>query len=241
MVKSMGKKDPRVKAHQSYFTSNGKKVPGASTVAGYGPNKALIHWAYKQGKEGNELYAKRDIAGQIGTIAHKMIEMHLLTGEVDYDEMEQWYPRSDLKSASKAFLAYLDWEEKFQFKPIIIEQQMVSDYWGYGGTLDAYGVIKTLGGWVDGKPEMVEIPVLVDFKTSKDVYESHIYQASAYKKLLEEQKYDVDNVCILHIHRDRGVFKDHWIDKDVLQLGWWAFIARLKSLKADNEFKEVWK
>jgi len=71
-----------------YINKNGIRVPGTTTIIGrFKDSGGLLYWAFEQGKaaqrgEISSLYDKRDEAGEAGTIAHALIEMHL-RGELE--------------------------------------------------------------------------------------------------------------------------------------------------------------
>jgi hypothetical protein len=66
---------------------------------------------------------------------------------------------------------------------------LFSEKYGYGGTIDFYGLIDRL--WT-----------LKDYKTAKAIWPEHLYQVAAYRQLLEENGHKVEAVGILQIGRD---------------------------------------
>ena len=74
------------KAHTIYKTSEGKRVPGATTITGLLNKPYLITWANKLGLEGVDSTKYRDEAASVGTLAHAMIQAHLEGEKLDYDE-----------------------------------------------------------------------------------------------------------------------------------------------------------
>jgi hypothetical protein len=241
-AKARGKRDPRMKVHTRYYVG-GKRVPGASTIAKHGPTPFLIKWAWKQGLAGIDIEADKGIAANIGTAAHAMCESHLLKMVGKKKPFQKrFYAEADLEQARKSYQAYLDWEKKAGFKPILVEPEggMVSKEYGYGGTLDAYGIVKNLVGWDGNSPLFVDLKALIDFKTSSGVYDSHVYQACAYEHMAVENGRPVDVVFILWLDRDKAGFKAYRLTDEIRQLGWECFLNRLASYKSDKAFYKPW-
>ena len=80
-----------------------------------------------------------------------------------------------------------------QIEIIFLEEQFVSEKFGYGGTIDMYCIL-------NGKL------TLVDFKTGKDIYIGYLYQLAGYLQLLREHKYKVERCICLNIPK-RTQFK----------------------------------
>jgi hypothetical protein len=122
------------KAHQVYKLADGTKVAGASTIAKLGDDpSALINWAWKLGMEGLDYAKVRDNAADIGTLTHWMIECHFNNKIPDLSE----FSPSDVDKASNAFIKFLEFWEQEKLTIQNAEAQLVSEKYGYGGTLDA--------------------------------------------------------------------------------------------------------
>jgi len=67
--------------------------------------------------------------------------------------------------------------------------KLVSEKYRYGGQCDIYCVLNSK-------------KTLIDLKTSGGIYEEMIFQVAAYRQLLEENGYPVDECAILRIGRD---------------------------------------
>ena len=175
----------KAKAHIRYRNKENKIVPGVTTILGVMAKPALIPWANKIGLQGYELNKYVDILADAGTLAHRMIECHLKKIEIDTDE----YSKENIDMAENAFLKYLDWEKMHEMSLIFSEAGLVSDVHSYGGTIDSYFQF-------EGNKK-----VLIDFKTSKAIYNEMETQVIAYKMLLEEHGHPVDECYILRIGR----------------------------------------
>ena len=174
----------RAKTHTRYYSRDGSLLPGVTTILGILNKPALLSWSNKLGLAGIEVGKYVDILALVGTTAHEMILAHLKNEKFDPDGL----PADIVDRAENALLSYFEWEKNHKIKPIYCEKAFVSEQLGFGGTIDFYGEI-------DG------IVTLKDFKTSKAIYDEHLYQVAAYKILLVENDCKVDAVGILQIGR----------------------------------------
>lgn len=173
------------KAHRRYKTSDGKIVPGATTITGLLNKPYLVKWANNLGLEGIDSSTYTDEAAKIGTLAHAMIQADLQDMEVDRDQ----FSPVQVDLAENAVLSFYEWKKRHTIKPIHCEVPFVSDRLRYGGTVDCYCEL-------DGKP------TLLDFKTGKAIYEEYFVQLAAYAELLKENGYPVEECRILRVGRD---------------------------------------
>jgi hypothetical protein len=154
-----------------YKNKEGKRLQGATTILsqnlGWG-KEGLLYWANQQGLDGKTLTDSRDTATVPGTIAHAMIEADLKGVEPDISLFMQ----EDISKAETAYLNYLDWRKQFNFEPVYVEKNLVSEKWQYGGCPDIIG--KVQGRWA-----------IVDWKTGK-TYENLFAQLVAYRELAYE-------------------------------------------------------
>lgn len=173
------------KAHVRYKTTDGKIVPGATTITGLLNKPYLVTWANRLGLEGIDSTKYTDEAAAVGTLAHAMVQGDL-TGEMpDLNK----FTAEQIDLAENAALSWYEWKKQHKIKVIFCEKQLVSDAMLYGGTLDCYCKL-------DGKP------TLLDFKTGKAIYEEYFVQLAAYAELLRENGYPVEETRILRIGRD---------------------------------------
>jgi len=189
----------KTKQHTVYRTKDGVRVPGTTTISGILAKPALMKWANDLGLIGVEVGAYVDDLAQVGKLAHEMVFCHLTGKELDTSE----YSRNDIDRAENSMISYLEWSKNKKIKVLLAETPIVSEEKLYGGTPDLYAEI-------DG------IKTLVDFKTSKALYDDHIIQVvGGYKPLLEAFGHQVDKVTILRIGRteDEG-FETKTILKD---------------------------
>ena len=175
----------KAKAHTRYYGLDGEQKPGVTTVL-YVLNKPfLIPWANKLGLQGIDSSKYRDAMAGIGTLTHQMIMDHLTRIKTVTSD----YSASDIGMAENCFLSYLEWEKRNPIKPVLVEQPLVSDIYGYGGTPDCIAY----------NGDNLE---LLDFKTGKAIYPEMFYQVAAYVQLAKEHGYEITSARILRIGRD---------------------------------------
>ena len=167
-----------------YFTADGTRVPGVTTIIGVLSKDQLIHWAWKCGMDGKDYRNVRDEKGSIGTLCHHIIEAYLKGEHADY----AGFPSAVVDKAENAALAYFEWEQQHTVEPIIVEPHLVSEL-GFGGTPDCLAK-------VDGAV------TLLDFKTSAGIYENYYIQLAAYDHLLRDYGYAPEAHTILRIGRE---------------------------------------
>jgi hypothetical protein len=172
-------------AHTRYRNKAGNIVPGVTTMTALLAKPALIKWANNLGLQGIDSSKYVDDKADIGTLAHYMIEMHLLGQEPDFGN----YTPNQQTTATNAFKKYLTWEAQSNLKVLHVELRLVSEEHQFGGTCDLYC-------------ELNGRKTLIDFKTSKAIYSEMFTQVSAYEALLVENGYPVEDVKILRIGRD---------------------------------------
>lgn len=165
---------------QGYWL-DGARLPGTTTIIGrFKESGGLLQWAFKQGQSGKaSLYEERDKAADIGTLAHKMVEVQIgndFTGVGDPpDAVLEGVDDDSAQKARNAFQMYRLWASMNKMKLLsdYQELQLVSPEYRFGGTPDAIGEIN---GEV----------VLLDWKTSNSVYQDYLIQLAAYQHLIND-------------------------------------------------------
>ena len=103
------------KAHTVYKTSDGKRVPGATTITGLLNKPHLIKWANNLGLDGIDSSKYTDEAAAVGTLAHALIQAHLQGEELD---MSTFSPvQVDL--AENSVISFYEWASRHTIEPII--------------------------------------------------------------------------------------------------------------------------
>jgi len=211
----------------NYRNKNGEPLPGVTTVIGIMDKPALIWWGYQQGLENHDrfaneivkilknehpcqaiekalnfakdfepsrLYDKRDKAADAGTLAHSLVEAHLKkTEKPSLDGL----PKEITDKAKGCFDAFLEWERAHKFELVESERSLVSETYGYGGTIDIGAILGDL--------------CILDIKTSKGIYIGMKVQVAAYFELWNEN-YPDKQVKTSHILRlgANGEFDHHY-------------------------------
>jgi len=177
------------KRHQPYFLKSGEEVPGVTTIiSSILAKPQLVEWAWKQGLNGQDIHKIVNKTGDAGTLGHQMILDFLKLQKTDTSE----YSKDIIDLAENSFLSFLEWQKHKTIEPILVETSLVSERYKYGGTLDFYGKI-------DG------ILTLADWKTGSGIYDSYIYQLSAYRNLLIENGFEnPERVMIVRINREEN-------------------------------------
>jgi hypothetical protein len=189
----MAKKNGKAK----YITSTGQIVPGVTTIIGnnLGWNKnMLIAWSRREAMKGNDPEAIKDESADIGTIAHYLCECD---AKGKTPELGQYAP-DNVDIAKRCFNGYLEWKKLYDIKEIQSEMALVSNKYGYGGTIDMLFKLE-------------DKLILGDIKTSNDIYVEHKIQVAAYKELLTENNYAVNDIYILHFNKKNAGFSFHRI------------------------------
>jgi hypothetical protein len=159
---------------KGYFTSDGVKIPGVTTILGrFKESGGLLRWAYQQGLDGVELYEKRDAAADVGSYVHAQIETFLANGVIGVPAPAGMSPQNVEKAAS-AFAAFRSWLDGSRLKVSPLERHLVSDLHRFGGTPDATAQ----------EPDGTRS--LLDWKSSKSYYPDQLVQVAAYRELWNE-------------------------------------------------------
>ena len=212
-----------------YKNKAGQRLKGATTLIGQNigwGKDPLLYWANQQGLAGKSLSESRDTATVSGTIAHTLIEADL-KGLIPVLEK---YNQEDISKAETAYLNYLQWRKQFEFEPMFIERNLVSEKWQYGGCPDIVGTVQ--GRWA-----------IVDWKTGR-TFESLFVQFAAYLELIYENELipfvvPVEFHC-LRIPKNEDIPSFHHSYWGTLPGGAWeAFEAALKLSQAKEQLKKL--
>ncbi len=161
---------PRPKS--GYFTKDGRKVPGTTTITGrFKDSGALIWWANQCGLAGKTTQETLKAAGDAGSCGHEMIDCHT-HGKV-FDESK--WPLEIRKQAEHAFLGYLEWAQQTNLKLEASEVALVSERHLFGGTFDA--------SMISGQR------CLLDYKSSGGIYTDMLIQVAGAYSLLWQEHY----------------------------------------------------
>ena len=158
------------KAHQVYRKKDGTIVPGGSTIAGVGDSQEhLLTWYYNMGVKGEDPKAHMREAGNIGTVAHGMIECHFNGNIGDFDD----FSKTEIDMGTMLYDKFMKWWSENNLEFVASETQLVSEVHGYGGTLDL--IFRRNGGLG-----------LLDVKSSPQIYLKNYRQLALYENLWNE-------------------------------------------------------
>ena len=207
----------KARAHTRYKLPDGTKIVGTTTVTGLLAKFGLYGWYWKLGRDGIDHRKHLDHLADIGTLMHSMIFHHLKDETIDTGD----YSQNQIELAMNSFELFRKWGKQHKLEPILLEEQLVSEKWKYGGTPDFYGL-------VDGEK------TLLDFKSS-GVYSDQFIQLAAYKNLLEEQGHRVDNCWVLVLPTN-GELKE--AQREDVSVHWKIFLDLLDIYKLRKEIRK---
>lgn len=211
------------KAKAGYYTADGTRVPGVTTVLGVIAKPALIKWANNLGLQGIDSTKYVDALADVGSLTHAMILADLRGTDPAACYAE--YNEATIDLAENCFCSYLAWKKGKLITPVLIEASLVSETFRYGGKLDFYGDI-------DG------IRTLMDFKTGKGIWPEHWMQISAYSVLLAEKKHPLpQKYMVLNIPRSESEAFDVK-QKLGLKVEWEIFKSALNIYQLQKELEK---
>jgi hypothetical protein len=228
---------PGTKAHQIYKLKDGTRVPGGSTIAKIaGANqseRSLTKWANELGLAGHDKEKYIDKLANVGTLLHDMALYYFLKrSPVDlFGNYDQW----TVDQAAKCYLKFEEWTKDKEFDPIHLEVPFVSETYHFGGTPDFYGRIQFDGKWYHA---------LLDWKTSKGIYDSHWYQTVGYGKMLEhDHGKHLDLVGVVKMPRsdeEKFAFKHKPWTEEKVGVYWEIFQIGLDLYYAQKRLPKFW-
>jgi len=188
-----------------------------TTITGILAKFPLYNWYWKLGRDGIDHRKHLDFLADVGTLAHAMIFHHLKDTYVETGD----YSQNQIELATNSFESFLKWEKQHTLEPILLESQLVSEKYRYGGTPDFYG-------FVDG------CETLLDFKSS-GIYEDQFTQLAGYLNLLKEngKKVGACRVLVIPTAKDKG-FRE--AQREDVSVHWEIF---LRCLDIYNFRKEI--
>jgi hypothetical protein len=224
---------------RQYRTTDGKRLPGVTTVLGVLDKPALMGWAASVAAEATAhacangepphqaaitgraaVFTRRDKAADLGTRAHALVEAHF-SGEavvVDVSDPEVAKVAECAQRAIAHIKATCD-----RVVAVEVAHSVDSVPWktmdlgGYGGTLD---MIVERGGR----------QYVADLKTGKGAYDEVVPQLAAYRHLWEQQhsaECMIDGGIVFHVPVDGEGVNEHQIDSATLDAGWRVFCGAL--------------
>ena len=168
-------------------TVDGKTVfiPSVTWIADFLP-KGVAFYKWLAQKGWDESQALKEAGGERGTMVHNAVEMLLRGNVIRYNSII-----NDRELTTEEYVCILSFKKWYDtYKPTVekIETTVFSPDDRYAGTMDLQCLIG-------------DLRYIVDFKTSANVWPSHIIQLSAYK---HANPVKVDNLAILQLGYKRN-------------------------------------
>ncbi len=136
-------------------------------------------------------------ATDIGKMAHNWLERYGKLRVAGADHLAAMYrlPMPENEKAKNCVLAALKWVEEHHVVPHIVERKVYSQTYNAAGTLDWVGL-------VDGKRS------ILDFKSSKALYDEYRFQLAAYQSFYTEETGEtVEQRILLRLGKEDGAFE----------------------------------
>lgn len=212
--------------HTVYKCTDGKRVPGVTTIIDIIAKPQLITWANKMGLDGIDTTKYVDELGDVGTLVHHLILCKFKGAIPDTDD----FTANQIMMASNSMVSFENWLQQHQLEPILVEQPIVSESLRIGGTPD---LLCNLDG----------VPTLIDFKSGKALHFEVLLQLAAYRYLLKTQDWEVEQAIALRIGRESNEgFEVVVFDNDALGAALVTFMLCLDLYKSVQQTrKNYWK
>jgi len=198
------------------YKVDGHKVPSVTKILGrYKNATGLLIWSNKLGLEGKSYHAELNKAGDIGTALHELAELHI-KGE--------YYELPDDPVVQECFNKFKDWWSEQEYEVTFTEKSFCCRKYKYGGTADL----------------LVNGDTLVDFKTSKAVYDDHLVQMSAYKFMIEEQDgIEINKAILARFGKETDDFEIREFSKSDLNKGFKYFKVLREAFDLDKQVSKL--
>lgn len=198
------------------YKVEGIKVPSVTTILGrYKNSTGLIIWSNKLGLEGKSYHAELNKAGDIGTALHELAELHI---KGDYYEL----PEDSI--VQECFNKFKDWWSEQNYEVNFTEKSFCCRKYKYGGTADL----------------VVNGDTIIDFKTSKAVYDDHLVQMSAYRYMIEEQDgIEINKGILARFGKETDDFEIREFSKSDLNKGFKYFKVLREAFDLDKQIAKL--
>jgi len=219
----------------SYY-KDGKRLKSVTSIVNMLDNPQLTYWKLKMAGEYLEnvlksgaVISSKDIqdaikynevvakdAADIGSKVHNYCEKFALSN-INGDPLPDIPEDMDYKMLN-GINAFLEWFSKHNIKFIKVENIIYSKKYDYVGKFDALAEI-------DGEL------TLIDYKTSKGIYNNQDWQLCGYKVAYEEEFEDVNaKPLLLHFDKETGIFTPHYVEDIENKTEIFKLMAQLKNL-----------
>lgn len=163
----------------------------------------------------------RDAAGAFGTSVHGAIECTMRGGQLEVSSLTP--------EVQARFNSWIEWKSQHTFNPKFLEMEVISEKYGYAGTLDYVGEY-------DGKMS------IIDWKTNKTMdKEAAPLQLAAYWVALKEMSgEECPGIYVCHVGPDEVKMYDFSADLDEYVKNWLRLYAVWTWLhRTSRKFKPI--
>jgi len=215
--------------------SDGTAVPAVTSIINrFKDSGALINWAWRVGKAGEDLRGYRDPAAAAGKITHALIDANnksqapRIPTSVELGVDPDVYKVAVLQG-NNGFEEFKAWAERELFTVVHSEIAIVSSEYRFGGVLDA------IGRWRGRR-------VVADWKLASGVYLDHLLQLAAERVLAIQKKPDEPpDVLLLQIDKETGECIPHTWSTEILDEAFEMFMALRRAYSFDAKLQAVCK
>ena len=174
------------KNHTVYHNNSGIEVPSVTTILKLLNKPALVHWSNYLGFKRQNVKAVLEESASKGTSFHDIVHKHTTKEHLNITDYT--------KDVQNLFNLFQIWYTENDFSVTYGELSLSGNK--FAGTIDAIGILN--GNMI-----------ILDYKTSKNIYPSMFLQLSAYSLLIKENRPDLytklDGVGILSISEKNGI------------------------------------
>jgi len=197
--------------HRHVYVLGNKILPSVTEVLAWPPKPWLEKWQQKWGILAER---KAELCGKIGNDFNDMLDA-ILWGE-------QSLKMFSLRVGRMTHNVREQFIEPYVFRPEVTQHHVVSEAYGYHGTLDAIGLVRGIDEFV-----------IVDWKTSSAIHDDYMLQIAAYAKAYEEQHgIELKRGFVVRVDRRKP---DHDVEIKQFRLTKALFKKFLTRLKKYNE------
>lgn len=179
--------------HSTYFDIYGNEVPSVTTILQIINKPELVGWAHFMGTKQMSIDSILERASYFGNSIHDYLECYF-TGGCYIPIFSELLDEEDYKKATNNFRCFMKGKTH---DCILSEASRANNI--FGGTLDYYGEF-------NGKK------MLIDFKTSKDVYPTYLLQLGGYYELIKNEV-PVEGAGILIVNKKQCVLREVTLEK----------------------------
>lgn len=179
-----------------YVKSKNVYLPAVNRILTYGVAKGRGFYNYLLSKTKDEAERILKAAGERGVRVHDAIRQMLMTGELKMDDTFKNDITGKFEKLThdewRFMVAFVKWCGDWKPETLAVEDSRYDLNLGVAGTIDFVGTINRNGG---------RVFVLIDFKTSAQIYDDYKLQVAAYSELWKGVPVEATGVVRLKLAR----------------------------------------